>query len=110
MSRLIDADALRNAIILHRNTIHSDMNKRDEAAFRSGIRKALQCLEEAQTVDPIKHGHWVDGGDCDCQCSVCKSEWYSFDRPDDVEEWKFEARYCPKCGAKMDEVVDDVVP
>ena len=73
----------------------------------SGIRVAIKLVDRAPTVDHVKHGFWVDGGDCDCKCSVCESDWYSFDRPDDVEEWKLSARYCPECGAKMDEEISD---
>lgn len=48
-------------------------------------------------VEVVKHGHWIDGFDTDgvlidYDCSVCNM---ANDEKGD---------YCPKCGAKMDEV------
>ena len=70
--RLIDADALQ-----------------EEYVRLSG--KELSLIEDAPTVDPVKHGHWMTdmGG---CWCSVCNE--YS----------DYSTDYCPNCGAKMDEV------
>ncbi len=51
----------------------------------------------AADVAPVRHGHWRRFADCGVtQCSVCD---YS------VEEY-IEFRYCPNCGAKMDEEVN----
>lgn len=75
--RLIDADALQ-----------------DEYVRLSG--KELSLIEDALTVDPIKHGHWISHGSY-FTCSVCGEEQYG------VDTGRF---YCQNCGAKMDEVKD----
>ena len=60
-------------------------------------------LDNAPTIDPVKHGHWIytgiRGRYPTCQCSVCgayeNADWAM------IQEG---ANYCPHCGAKMDEV------
>lgn len=46
---------------------------------------------------PVRHGKWIDG-----HCSLC-----GCDVPAYIEDWKWEkdmnAKYCPMCGARMDE-------
>lgn len=65
--------------------------------------KALkEAIERVPTVDaePIKHGHWEHGEDVFgmyCQCSECGNQYYG----------SYEFKYCPNCGAKMDEEVNE---
>ena len=89
--RLIDADTLRAEFT---------GNFGRELWHYTGIRATI---EVAPTIDavPAVHAHWVDDrdsidiafGDCepDCHCSACgkRSDRYF--------------KYCPNCGAKMDE-------
>lgn len=55
-------------------------------------------------VDTERHAHWiVVGGDLgyvDCKCSACGNTVCFCDIDDESELY----RYCPYCGAKMDEV------
>ena len=63
-----------------------------------------EAMADARTfeADPIRHGHWefpifddgVDGLDPRGICSVCGS----------IETPLVRHKYCPSCGAKMDEV------
>lgn len=66
---------------------------------------AVGDIDEAPTVDPVKHGRWkynIILGWCsvgteataDYVCSVCG--WHT----------KMPTNYCPNCGAKMDEEAD----
>lgn len=61
----------------------------------------LSVLERVPTADvaPVIHGHWIYQGlspyNCFSRCSCCD---VVFDGYETLE-------YCPKCGAKMDEVV-----
>lgn len=57
---------------------------------------ALALIEDAPTVDAVKHGHWVahDMSIKDVPTEACSEcyEWsYGYNEP-----------YCQKCGAKMD--------
>lgn len=62
--RLIDADALKKAILEERDKIPFEIVERypfgvavpykPSAAMRGGIRKALRCMEETSTVDAVQ--------------------------------------------------------
>lgn len=75
MMRLIDADTLPK----YTGTALSAVD-------------VARAVEAAPTIDPVKHGNWVDVNGIYAICSVCKAEVYQ------CGEW----RYCPKCGASMD--------
>ena len=79
--RLIDADALLDAISVH-------------------LERIEQEFDDAPTIDTVRHGRWIvkwwdeDGDARDWACSVCGfSHVYFDDMP---------TNYCPKCGAIMD--------
>lgn len=65
------------------------------------FREELEVIE--MDFEPVKHGRWIDTEPeyCDCYaknahvCSNCR-DFYTLD-------WKY-MKYCPNCGAKMDEV------
>lgn len=92
--RLIDADALRNAMFNSVFLQNTEMQKWDYGCW---IRYKLfeNCLEAAPTVDaePVRHGRWINDTDT---CSECGQYVYHGDS----------RNYCPNCGAKMDEEVD----
>ena len=95
--RLIDADALRERMYHEAFETDTDMQKWDSGCW---IRYKIfeNALEDAPTVDTVKHGHWevVDGTEPRRYgCSVCKRLSWTEDN------------YCSYCGAKMDEVKDD---
>ena len=98
MTRLIDADALRERMYHDAFETDSDMQKWDSGCW---IRYKMfeNALEEAPTVDPEpRHGRWInhiseDGATDGIYCSICDYEVDRFAR----------YNYCPNCGAKMDE-------
>ena len=53
---------------------------------------AKVCSAPAADVAPVRHGHWIEGGDCQI-CSEC-GEVHCWD--------EYRAAYCDSCGAKMD--------
>ena len=74
----------------------------------------LRFLNRQQTVDPVKHGHWVaeyeEDGECLTRCSECneriptvlvRASTYEHPYGEVVEIEN--TPYCPHCGAKMDE-------
>lgn len=51
--------------------------------------------------DEVVHGHWVQrwtGNEYIVFCSKCRTE------ANEIVDYELEYNYCPKCGAKMDEV------
>lgn len=79
-------------------------------------KKAMVKFVELKTtlrpafVDPIlkaeevKHGHWINKGFEPTRCSVCG---ITVDAINGIP-WAIKSfKYCPNCGAKMDEVEED---
>jgi hypothetical protein len=80
--RLIDADALkREPELLYGLTV--------------AITEIQDVIDEAPTVEERKHGHWEDIDLDTSVCSVCK------------KPQEYETKYCPECGAKMENNGDD---
>ena len=98
--RLIDADEL------WKHKFKSASERMDlNVAYMGGWNDAIDAIiNNAPTVDPVKHGHWIrtpyTDYDDTYECSVCGDSWTFIEgTPKDNE-----AYYCPHCGAKMDEV------
>ena len=95
--RLIDADALFHDF---ENAAWCDNNDRDFVAE--------DILMDAPTIDPERHGRWIDYGMKNStgyiyQCSGCDA-FCNPNRKDVLEGRSTEKpHYCPCCGAKMDE-------
>lgn len=109
--RLIDAEALAEKIKEKINVLERDLLL-DKGSWLSNIRlvwfkKLLIMVEALPTIEakPVVHAHWVTDFDFDPEeeqelyfyfCSKCKDTLFG-----DKEDFK----YCPYCGAQMDEVV-----
>lgn len=70
-----------------------------EALKLSMMGKAISEIKEfngadmpAADVAPVRHGHWIEEGDCQI-CSECGEE-HCWD--------EYRSAYCDSCGAKMD--------
>lgn len=107
MPRLIDADKLREhkyKSVQYERTIANELSNDPTYAFMCGWNDAIDSIvENAPTVDAVRHGHWIKANDPmsspfdtmkRCLCSECR-------------EWGAVTSYCPHCGAKMDEVAED---
>ena len=73
------------------------------SSFHKGYVQAIEDLADipAAKVSPGRHGYWVkEKRDVliHWHCSACK-ECYFLEEPN--------AKYCPNCGAKMDEKEDE---
>ena len=92
MERLTDADALKQT-------------------FCAECDHSIKCEDcdidyhfehLAPTIDPVKHGHWIEQEHCDWvyskeyRCSECGK--YRLMTNPFGREWN----YCPNCGAKME--------
>lgn len=67
-----------------------------------GCIKFCQSIPAADVAE-VRHGRWEDYSDDGYyECSVCGEAWTFIDgTPKDNN-----ANYCPRCGAKMDEVTE----
>ncbi len=96
--RLIDADALLNALNTYSDTENGNGH------FLHGIKSAQEQIDDAPTIDamPVVRGEWVvtDAYPHRVYCSLC----YKTNVPN--EEWLYEKndypKYCMWCGAKME--------
>lgn len=86
MSRYIDAQKIKNAMIIE-----------DDTNGYFNIITALQCVNEAPTADvqEVRHGRWNTITSKVTQCSVCGV----------IRDIRTQVgwNFCPVCGAKMDE-------
>lgn len=89
--RLIDADKLN--FVKLQDTNGKAVPANEYIAFLKGAIAAEELIKKAPTIDaePVVHGHWIQKG-FDCVCSNCGSF-----------NGAFGIKYCPNCGAKMDE-------
>lgn len=83
--RLIDADAFRE------NWLTGGLN---EHVYDTN--DVLDSIDDAPTIDPVKHGRWIDRGREGLFCSVCNSRCLL-----NYESDYHPSAYCPHCGAKM---------
>ena len=92
--RLIDADALVEDI---KSEIDNDKeiypDDKTSIIFRVGMKTVIRIVKNQDTVDPVKHGRWVNRsplGTAICSiCGYCADSVYT-------------DRYCRHCGAKLD--------
>ena len=84
--------------------IDSIIAEHEDIGYEKGHRDGYA---EAVDVEPVRHGHWIYCRDRyadhkQYQCSVCGKHMWS------KEKYIKDEKYCSKCGAKMDEVNDEV--
>lgn len=106
--RLIDADVLK---IRLKNRWCCDCQSKgmDYQGVRCracAIMDELDEIDDAPTVDPVKHGHWVKHKSNIESCYIQRYDgdlvWYECSECQGRET--IIKLYCPYCGAKMDEV------
>lgn len=91
--RLIDADALLERIK------NDPLFPLVENYGISGVIKAEPTVD----AEPVRHGKWIYGNDFHwytASCSACGYQRRTDIKATGWNQWK----YCPNCGAKMDEV------
>lgn len=70
----------------------------DKLATMADAKRGIADMPAAD-VAPVRHGHWIEDGDCQI-CSECGEE-HCWD--------EYRAAYCDSCGAKMDGGEDHAV-
>lgn len=97
MTRLIDADALKESIDEHVYLVHHGFNETEYGCTQYGIH---QIIDNAPTIDaePVRHGKWVFNPSDALEAMFAKPK---------CSECGFESadggNYCSNCGARMDE-------
>ena len=68
---------------------------------------AIDCINVTPTADvaEVKHGEWVNKGDY-AVCTECGER--SGTQYDGVEPIPLMTKFCPNCGARMDESATDI--
>lgn len=54
-----------------------------------------QIIDEEPSVDPVKHGRWIEEPNCWYRCSICGNHYPSI-------RGYMDYNYCPSCGTRMD--------
>lgn len=92
--RLIDANAFVECL--------ERMTKTAYPNLFPGLLEAIDFAKDFITVDAVEvvHAHWAPHNMVPgfVQCSACR-DCITYDEWPDGQKWK----YCPNCGAKMDE-------
>lgn len=98
MAEYIEREAAMLTPVLPKEHRHYQTSNLDDV-YAQGWADALDNLKNAPAADvaPVRHGHWIETGDCQI-CSECGEE-HCWD--------EYRAAYCDSCGAKMDEVVNN---
>lgn len=91
--RLIDADKAKAKLLAIDETIPAWPGFFD--GLKTGYQSAADRLDTMSVVEERKHGHWEDIDLDTSVCSVCK------------KPQEYETKYCPECGAKMENNGDD---
>lgn len=115
--RLVDANALLQELKIAKEggMFAAKYIQAHEVYTAESIAYAIfSCAEDvinnAPSVDPVKHGHWIceydrELGETDITCSVCHDTrtvngcYVSYKG----ESLYHDDNFCPYCGAKMDE-------
>ena len=67
----------------------------------------IDYIIKTTDVAEVKHGRWQKLYECNYKCSVCGAWFRTRDDYGNPEDKVPDYRYCPNCGAKMEEVEDD---
>lgn len=94
--RLIDGDKFRLALLILRDAAYTVSGNTD------AVDKVLDMLDKQETVDTVKHGHWIFTGRT-YKCSNCCLKEDNAVEADLCDMPLINFKYCPNCGAKMDE-------
>lgn len=106
MVEYIDKDALLKDITDNYNCAEVECWSAD---YIMGFERAMDIVSKALPLNVaiVKHGRWIDNQWIDydeyLKCSKCGATVKLDSFFDDIWDWN----YCPNCGTKMDEGVDN---
>lgn len=97
MARLIDADVMIEYL---RKQLCDNCHEQKDWCDVCDYAYLIDEMKKVPTVEP-KHGHWINKGFEPIRCSLCGIT----DDAINGIPWAVKSfKYCPNCGAKMDEV------
>lgn len=98
MVDLIDRDALKDALA---KRVPFAVVTSDDAAFAYGLDAAYVAVQNAPTIDPVRHARWARKDNSkNCKRIGDFEEWYECSACEGNAGDK--SAYCPDCGARMD--------
>lgn len=105
--RLIDADALKKTLkAVLMQSIFSDADDEEKQAIKIGEKVVRELVDLLPTIDavPVVHARWEESEyrDEKYRCSACGGACWYYDYQGAVAR----SRFCPNCGARMDEKED----
>lgn len=98
--RLIDANEVEKDLISFKSPIEFG---EVEEAYNGAIDDCIGEIKATPTLDvkPVVHAHWIKGFFADIKCSNCNFPLAC------AQTMIPKLNYCPHCGAKMDEEIND---
>lgn len=91
MSRLIDADALRNVF---EDMANDRFNKSTATSWGRVFEESADIVDEQPTIEERKRGEWIEEPNCWYRCSNCGKHYPSM-------RGYMDHNFCPNCGADM---------
>lgn len=101
MGRLIDADRLRTRVILYFDMIQPEL---DQETKQYLVNEMHGLIEDMPTVDTERRGHWIGIDDEPCETYECDKCGYITEEIGCNDGIPNNFKYCPHCGALMEEV------
>lgn len=101
MSRYIDADTLRERL---QSLAYDDWNQGISISFSDACNEIIDIIEEQPTADVRENvqSEWVRLEGRGVYCNACQQGWdFIQGVPEEVGRGRY--KYCPNCGAKMEE-------
>lgn len=105
MAKIVDADLL--ALTYMKEALNKGVEKLEFLTPEDVARTILNVANSCEEVAPVIHSHWKEyedySGAVYPECAHCGLVWWL----DEGTAEDNEMYYCPKCGAIMDEEVDN---
>ena len=102
--KLIDKDALSMELM---NEVLNAYAKAD-FRFAHALNVFQGLIDKAPTVEERKHGHWEDIDLDNSMISITKTvQRLKSENHEHKTQQEYETKYCPECGAKMENNGDD---
>ena len=108
--RLIDADALKREMQRLAWNLEDTAESLGEGLLRKrlntiseGVQRGIDMLNEQPTIEERKTGRWIKDNHF-LKCPICEQTQYAVEAYDwEDGKWTCFLKYCPNCGAKLED-------